>query len=87
MFKRIYMYKLEIELGWDEKIVIETNDFNKIALIQEFIAEQEECNWEVEEDDELSFVDEDGLTWIYVPELDEWVLYESEEEEEDEDQE
>jgi len=81
------MYKLEIELGWDEKIVIETNDFNKIALIQEFIAEQEECNWEVEEDDELSFVDEDGLTWIYVPELDEWVLYESEEEEEDEDQE
>jgi hypothetical protein len=80
------MYKLEIELGWDEKIVIETDDFNKIALIQEFIAEQEECNWEVEEDDELSFVDEDGLTWIYVPELDEWVLYEGEEEE-DEDQE
>jgi hypothetical protein len=81
------MYKLEIELGWDEKIVIETDDFNKIALIQEFIAEQEECNWEVEEDDELSFVDEDGLTWIYVPELDEWVLYEGEEEEDEEDQE
>jgi hypothetical protein len=77
------MYKLEIELGWDEKIVIETNDFNKIALIQEFIAEQEECNWEVEEDDELCFVDEDGLTWVYSPELDEWVVYQGEEEDED----
>jgi len=77
------MYKLEIELGWDEKIVIETDDFNKIALIQEFIAEQEECNWEVEEDDELCFVDEDGLTWVYSPELDEWVVYQGEEEDED----
>jgi len=80
------MYKLEIELNWDEKIVIETDDFNKIALIQEFIAEQEECDWGVE-DDSMIFVDEEGLTWAYSPELDEWVVYESEEEEEDEDQE
>jgi hypothetical protein len=79
------MYKLEIELNWDEKIVIETDDFNKIALIQEFIAEQEECDWGVE-DDSMIFVDEEGLTWTYSPELDEWVVYESEEEE-DEDQE
>ena len=79
------MYKLEIDLGWNESVTIETDDFNKIALIQEFIAEQEDCGWSVEEDDdELSFVDEDGLTWIYVPELDEWVLYEGDEEEEDE---
>ena len=76
------MYKLEIELGWDEKIVIETDDFNKIALIQEFIAEQEECDWGVE-DDSMIFVDEEGLTWVYSPELDEWVVYESEEEDED----
>jgi len=89
MFKRIYMYKLEIELGWEEKITIETDDFNKIALIQDFIAMQEECEWsEEEEDDELCFVDEDGLTWVYVAELDEWVVYQGEDEEEDkEDQE
>jgi len=78
------MYKLEIELGWQEKLTIETDDFNKIALIQEFIAEQEELDWEVDvEDDELCFVDEDGLTWVYSPELDEWVVYQGEEEDED----
>ena len=77
------MYKLEIELGWNESITIETDDFNKITLIQEFIAEQEECDWGVE-DDSMIFVDEEGLTWVYSPELDEWVVYEGDDEEEDE---
>ena len=77
------MYKIEIELGWDEKVTIETDDFNKIALIQEFIALQEDCNWC--EDDELTFVDEDGVTWVYDEDLDEWVVYEAEEEEDEED--
>ncbi len=79
------MYKIEIELGWDEKVTIETDDFNKIALIQEFIALQEDCNWCEEEDEELVFVDEEGITWVYDADLDEWVVYEDEEEEDEED--
>ena len=86
------MYKIEISLGWEEKVVIETDDFNKIALIQEFIALQEDCGWcaEDEEDDELSFTDEDGNVWFYDEDLDEWIEWvedEEEDEEEDEDQE
>jgi len=84
------MYKIEISLGWEEKVVIETDDFNKIALIQEFIELQEGCGWcEDEEDDELSFTDEDGNVWFYDEELDEWIEWveDEEEDEEDEDQE
>jgi hypothetical protein len=81
------MYKLEIDLGgWNETITIESNNFNKIALLAEFVEFQEECSW-CEEDEELTFVDEDGVTWVYDELLDEWVVYEEEEEEEDEDQE
>ena len=79
------MYKIEIELGWEEKVTIETDDFNKIALIQEFIALQEDCNWC--EDEELVFVDEEGITWVYDADLDEWVEYEAEEEDEEEEDE
>jgi hypothetical protein len=75
------MYKIEIELGWEERVTIETDDFNKIALIQEFIALQEDCNWCEEE--ELVFVDEEGITWVYDADLDEWVVYEEEEEDEE----
>ena len=85
------MYKVEINLGWDELIVIETEDFNKVTMLQAFIAEQEECGWaeEVEEDIELmSFTDSDGVTWYYDEDEDEWLeLEEDEEEEEDEYQE
>jgi hypothetical protein len=85
------MYKVEINLGWDELIVIETDDFNKVTMLQAFIAEQEECGWieEVTEDIELmSFTDSDGVTWYYDEDEDEWLeLEEDEEEEEDEDQE
>ena len=77
------MYKIEIELGWEETVTIVTDDFNKIALIQEFIELQEACSWCVEEDEELTFVDEDGITWVYDELLDEWVVYEEEEDEED----
>ena len=76
------MYKIEIELGWDEKVTIETDDFNKIALIQEFIELQEACNW-CEDEEELVFVDEEGITWVYDADLDEWVVYEAEEEDEE----
>jgi hypothetical protein len=78
------MYKLEIDLGgWNETITIESNDFNKIALLAEFVEFQEECSW-CEEEEELTFVDEEGTTWAYDADLDEWVEVE---EEEDEDQE
>jgi len=42
--------KFEMEFGWgvDEKITVETDDFNKIKVIQEFIEFQEENGWEVE---------------------------------------
>ena len=42
--------KFEMEFGWtgSEKIVVETFDFEKIKVIQEFIQFQEENGWEVE---------------------------------------
>tara|TARA_R110002126_G_scaffold243792_2_gene387177 strand:+ start:476 stop:685 length:210 start_codon:yes stop_codon:yes gene_type:complete len=42
--------KFEMSFGWigDEKITIETHDFDKIQVIQEFIEFQEENGWEVE---------------------------------------
>ena len=42
--------KFEMEFGWtsNEKIVVETFDFEKIQIIQDFIQVQEEHGWEVE---------------------------------------
>ena len=42
--------KFEMEFGWtgNEKIVVETFDFEKIQVIQEFIQFQEANGWEVE---------------------------------------
>lgn len=42
--------KFEMEFGWtgNEKIVVETFDFEKIQVIQEFIQFQEAHGWEVE---------------------------------------
>jgi len=42
--------KFEMEFGWTggEKITVETFDFEKIQVIQEFIQFQEEHGWEVE---------------------------------------
>ena len=42
--------KFEMEFGWtgSEKIVVETHDFEKIQIIQDFIQFQEEHGWEVE---------------------------------------
>ena len=42
--------KFEMSFGWigDEKITIETHDFDKIQVIQEFIEFQEENGWAVE---------------------------------------
>ena len=42
--------KFEMEFGWsgNEKITIETNDFDKIQILQGFIELQEETGWIVE---------------------------------------
>jgi hypothetical protein len=42
--------KFEMEFGWidSEKITVETHDFDKIQIIQEFINFQEENGWAVE---------------------------------------
>jgi hypothetical protein len=42
--------KFEMEFGWigAEKIIVETHDFEKIQIIQEFIEFQEEHGWGVE---------------------------------------
>jgi hypothetical protein len=55
------MYKLVIDISWidDEKVTVESNDFEKIQIIQEFIAFQEEHGWAV--DYEAVDCDEDGF--------------------------
>ena len=55
--------KFEMDFGWtgSEKIVVETFDFEKIQIIQEFIEFQEEHGWAVDyvatEPDEEEFDD------------------------------
>jgi hypothetical protein len=49
------MYKVEIDIGgwtWaeDEKVTIETSDFEKAQIIQEFIALQQEHGWAADYD-------------------------------------
>ena len=60
--------KFEMEFGYigAEKVIIETHDFEKIQIIQEFIQFQEEHGWEVEyeavDELELTFEDEEEDT-------------------------
>jgi len=63
------MYKVEIDIsawGGDEKVIIETNDFDKVQIIQEFIDFQIENGWAADyemvaefEEDEEEDVEED----------------------------
>jgi hypothetical protein len=62
------MYKIEIDIsawGGDEKVTIETSDFDKIELIREFIEFQQENGWAAdyekvaEDDEEEDFGDEE----------------------------
>ena len=56
--------KFEMEFGWivDEKIAIETHDFDKIQIIQEFIEFQEEHGWAVDYEavEPIDFEDEES---------------------------
>jgi len=55
--------KFEMEFGWigNEKVTVETHDFEKIQIIQEFIEFQEENGWAVdyEATEPLDFEDEE----------------------------
>ena len=62
------MYKIEIDIsawGGDEKVTIETSDFDKIELIREFIEFQQENGWAAdyeqvaEDEDEEDFGDQE----------------------------
>jgi len=59
------MYKVEILIGdgWgfddEEKLVIETTDFEKAQIIQEFIEFQKDHGWAVEYDVVTEFDDEE----------------------------
>jgi hypothetical protein len=67
------MYKIEIDIsawGGDEKVTIETSDFDKIELIREFIEFQQDNGWaadyeqvaEDEEEEELEEVEDEAVT-------------------------
>lgn len=65
------MYKIEIDIsawGGDEKVTIETSDFDKIEIIQEFINMQIEGGWAADyamiEDEEDEEEDEDEATTV-----------------------
>jgi len=60
------MYKIEIDIsawGGDEKVTIETTDFDKVQMIQEFIELQIDHGWAADyaiiEDDEEEDEEED----------------------------
>jgi len=87
------MYKLEIEIGdWDwnsDKVTIETDDFEKAQIIQEFIEFQKNYGWAVEYDVTEEFLanqfDEDeGVEfgedeeYVYDEETDTWYVYDEE---------
>jgi hypothetical protein len=87
------MYKVEIKIGdWDflddEVVTIETSDFEKVQIIQEFIEFQQNYGWAVDYDvtDEflLNQFDDAGVEfdedeeYIYDEETDAWYWYDEE---------
>ena len=74
------MYKIEINIAeWDfgdDSVVVETDDFDKIAIIQEFIEFQQLYGWCVDYD-AIEFDEE-----VSEDEVDEYEIYEDEESEE-----
>jgi len=62
MFKGLIMYKIEIDIsawGGEEKVTIETSDFDKIELIREFIEFQQENGWAADYEQVAEFDDEE----------------------------
>ena len=64
------MFKIEIDIAeWDfrsDKVIVETSDFDKIAIIQEFIEFQQNHDWcvdyDVTEDYEYQCDEEDEVS-------------------------
>lgn len=56
------MYKIEIDIsawGGDEKVTIETSDFEKIEIIREFIEFQQENGWAADYEQVVDFEEEE----------------------------
>jgi len=59
------MYKIEIDIsawGGDEKVTIETSDFDKIELIREFIEFQQENGWAADYEHVVEFEEDEADT-------------------------
>ena len=57
------MYKIEIDIsawGGDEKVTIETSDFDKIEIIREFIDMQMDNGWAADYEQIVDLEEEDG---------------------------
>ena len=88
------MYKVEIKIGdWDfvqdEVVTIETVDFEKVQIIQEFIEFQKNYGWAVDYDVTDEFIDnqfdeDEGVEfgedeeYVYDEETDAWYWYDEE---------
>jgi hypothetical protein len=61
-FKGPTMYKVTIDIsdwGSDEFVTIETTDFEKVQIIQEFITFQQENGWSADYEAVVDFEEED----------------------------
>jgi len=64
VFKGLPMYKIEMDIsawGGNEKLTIETFDFDKIEIIREFIEFQQDNGWAADYEQVLEFDDEEEL--------------------------
>jgi hypothetical protein len=73
------MYKVEINIAdWDfvedEKLVIQTIDFEKVQIIQEFIEMQKEYGWAVDYQP-IEYVDVDEEDLVYDEDYDVWCMF------------
>jgi hypothetical protein len=72
------MYKVEINIAdWDfvedEKLVMQTTDFEKVQIIQEFIEMQKEYGWAVDYQP-IDYVDVDEDDLVYDEDHDVWCM-------------
>jgi hypothetical protein len=86
------MYKVEIKIGeYDfletEMVTIETSNFEKAQIIQEFIEFQQDHGWAVDyeaveefddEDEEYVYDEETDAWYWYDEDLDTWYVYDEE---------
>jgi hypothetical protein len=76
------MYKVEIKISdWDfmddEVVTIQTSDFEKAQIIQEFIEMQRDYGWAVDYQP-VEYIDEDEDNYVYDEDADAWYWYDEE---------